>query len=137
MQVAQTVLNRFAAQTLFGGTGEFRIYEKDGDLYVRLYDSPEDTDAGATLFFERANLPYIVEAMEQYLDPDETRKVIEVIRGKDNFGISTATPTKAHLAIALDNNRTATIDGLFKRIWSLYVEYETAVRLKDELKKLL
>lgn len=134
------LLASFTAEQIPGEMREFQFINQSSDIFIRPYNLKRGWYGDST-FFERANLPYIVEAMEDYFDEDRRadRDYIQVQRGKDDFAISSGSPDKADkvILIIISNARSATIDGLHLRSWDIAMQPETALRLKDELKKLV
>ena len=131
------MLANFYAEALFKEVMEFRIFESNGDIYIRAFGL--EGMRGDTVFFERENLPQVVQAIEEFFDPQrrQGRDTVFFQRGQDKFGIGISMLPPADIAVGLFNNRKATIDGLYKPGWSLDVPFPTARRIMEELKKLL
>ena len=96
-------------------------------------------ELGAAVFFQRENLKEIIQAIEDWLNPDLKilKNQLEITENGDDIGVSFAYPDRYDVTRWLDlaNGREAEIDGSLQRAWGIYTAIETGYKLIEELKK--
>lgn len=119
----------------------YKILSDAERIYIMTFytEGPYQGEMGSATFFQRENLSKVIQAIEDWLNPDLKilKNQLEITENGDDIGVSFAYPDRYDVTRWLDlaNGREAEIDGSLQRAWGIYTAIETGYKLIEELKK--
>ena len=129
-----------AADEVVDNTERYRVGLVGDEVVVETYTQGGGWAGG--LFFERANLADVVQALQEASEANPLAGAVNrsVLKGGDLLGATIYEAGGAYqrgeIRVQLNNNRPAIMDGMRLHGWSITMTVKTARLLRDALQKL-